>query len=481
VAPDGTYYIRIALLGQGRTIELTKKPLTVKTLPPRPFINRISPSLIPYGDQRVTIRYGGNEHQPATVLLYRTDLPGRPRLQDSFGIVPTAPARWNGLVNGRPAPAGIYLVGLRVTDAACNTGRFPITLPPTPGTTAHAGLTVRYLAAQPPLDPVPAGSRATVYVDARQHPFRWTLWRVGVRKPIVSGSAGAGGYAVHVRLPRRDGPGLYKFAVHSGQYATQVPVEARAATGRHRVLVVLPSLTWEGENPRDQNGDGLPDTLFTGGPIQLHWPLLNGLPAGFSDEEGLVAYLDKQHLSYDLTSDVGLIKGVSTFTGHEAVVFAGSERWVPSDVLNGLRSYVLRGGHVLSLGIDSLRRSVTIRGDEARDPGTPTNADALGARPGPVSGQRGALILVIRDGLGIFSSTSGAFPGFRAWQPFAGIAAPGKVASEAGVSPASPSIVGYRLGKGVVVDVGLLSFGSSLAHNVDAKELVTRLWRLLGG
>jgi hypothetical protein len=30
-----------------------------------------------------------------------------------------------------------------------------------------------------------------------------------------------------------------------------------------------------------------------------------------------------------------------------------------------------------------------------------------------------------------------------------------------------------------VVDVGLVGFGSSLAHNVDAKELIQTLWGLL--
>ena len=57
-----------------------------------------------------------------------------------------------------------------MTDAACNTGRYPIVMPPPPGTT-HTGVTVRYLAAEPPLRPVAAGSSATVYVDARHQPL----------------------------------------------------------------------------------------------------------------------------------------------------------------------------------------------------------------------------------------------------------------------------------------------------------------------
>src|SRR2546423_14994366 len=94
---------------------------------------------------------------------------------------------WAGLTNRRPPPAGVYLVGLDVTDAACNTGHFPATLPPPPGSTPGAGVTVRYLAAQPPLDPVSAGSKAAVYVDSRQRPYGWSLSGQGAKKPLSSG------------------------------------------------------------------------------------------------------------------------------------------------------------------------------------------------------------------------------------------------------------------------------------------------------
>lgn len=480
VAPDGKYYIRIALLGQGRTVELTKTPVTVKTIPPRPVVTSVSPSLMPDGTTPVTIHYRGNEHRPATVLLYRTDVPGRLRLVDSFGIVPTKPATWNGLIDGRPAPAGIYLVGLSVTDAACNTGRFPITIPPAPGTTRHAGVTVRYVAAQPPLDPVPAGSRALVYVDARNHAYRWALRRAGVKKPAVTGSQSAGDYALHVRLPRSGGPGLYKLAIRSGAYRTVVPVVASAESGRRSVLVVLPALTWQGFNPSDDNGDGLPDTLPAGAPIKLARPFLYGLPPGFGDEEGFLTDLDKGHLSYDLTTDLALINGTSTFSGHAAVALAGSEVWLPESIRAGLRTYVEGGGHVISLGTDSLRRGVTVAGGQASDPTPPAAIDALGARPGPIQSRNQQLILVIHDGLRIFTTTSGAFPGYSTYQPIVGVTAPGQIASDAGTSASSAAIVGYRLGKGVVVDVGLVGFGSSLAHNVDAKEFVSRLWSVLG-
>src|SRR5207302_3360612 len=131
IVPDGTYYFRIALLHQGRTIELTKTPVVVKTAPPHPVVRSVSPALIPQGGAPVEIRYRGNESRGGTVQIYRTDLAHGPRMVKTFGLPWTGSiAKWYGTINRAPAPAGVYLVGVNVTDKACNTGRFPATIPP---------------------------------------------------------------------------------------------------------------------------------------------------------------------------------------------------------------------------------------------------------------------------------------------------------------------------------------------------------------
>jgi hypothetical protein len=491
VAPDGTYHLRIALLHQGRTVELTK-PVVVETVPPHPVLTSVTPSLIPAGGAPVKIQYRGNEHRGGTIRIYRTDLPGGPRLVTSF-VTPRngSSSTWDGLIRGRPAPAGTYLVGLDVTDKACNTGRFPAAIPPAPGSTAHAGLTVRNLAAQPPLEPVPAGSHALIYVDSRHRQYTWTLRRVGARRIVAHGAAG--GFALRVRIPA-GGAGLYELSLRSGQHRTAVPlVESAARPGQSghparpgqsghpaRVLVVLPALTWQGQNAVDDDGDGMPNTLDAGLPIELARPLANGLPTGFSDEAAFLAYLDRSHLTYDLTTDLALIRGTGpSLAGHGAVVLAGSERWLPASLGSALHAYVQAGGHLVSLGIDSMLRGVTIQGTQALDPTVANSADPLGAHPGTIVTRSTDLITVIRDGLGIFSGTSGAFPGYKSFQPFS-VPAPAQIASWAGISDTTPSIVGYKLGRGIVVNVGLVGFGSSLARNVDAQELVNRLWQVLG-
>ena len=51
VAPDGAYYIKVALIHQGRSVPISNntgpEPVTVETVPPRPRVTRVSPSLIP--------------------------------------------------------------------------------------------------------------------------------------------------------------------------------------------------------------------------------------------------------------------------------------------------------------------------------------------------------------------------------------------------------------------------------------------------
>ncbi len=482
VAPDGTYYIRVALRHQNRTVEISNssgpEPIKVKTTPPHPVVTDVSPSLIPFDHTPVTIKYKNTEGRVATVVLYRTDLPGDPIAKRFRAGVRVA--SWDGLIGKRPAPAGTYLVGLDVTDAACNTGKFPPLMPPVPGSTVHAGVTVRYLAAQPPLTPVPAGSTAIVYVDARGQPYRWTLWRVGARRP--SGHGGQRGYQLRVKLPRAQGPGLYRLMISSGAHRTAVPLLASYRGVHHppRVLVVLPALTWQGRNPVDDSPqDGLPNTLDAGGPIELSRVLADGLPAGLADEAAFLAYLDRAGLPYDLTTDIALIDGAGpSLAGHTGVVLAGTERWIPASFGAQLRSYVQTGGHVLSLGIGSLLRAVKLAGSSAFAPTAPARTDVLAAAPGAVVTHNADLITVIVDRLRIFSATSGAFQGYRSFQPIR-VMAPGSVLSAAGTASSTTPIVGYGLGRGVVVDVGLVGFGSSLAHNVDAKELVSRVWTLL--
>jgi hypothetical protein len=109
-------------------------------------------------------------------------------------------------------------------------------------------------------------------------------------------------------------------------------------------------------------------------------------------------------------------------------------------------------------------------------PPAPISPDPFGAGHGPVSTTAGELITAQSDPLHIFSPAM-ALTGFHSFQT---INPPnGVVASTAGVAAAAPTIVGFRVGKGRVVQIGLPGFASSLARNIASQQLMGRLWTLL--
>jgi hypothetical protein len=490
LAPGGTYHFQVALSEQGRHVDLTQYPIVIDNVPPRLSVTSVSPSRLPApGGVPATVHFTGSNGRGGLLMIYRTDLAGPPQWVDSRRIPFSRPDRqhgytktWNGLIHGSPAPAGTYVMALKVTSRACVTGTFPVHLPPQAGTTPHAGVTVSYLAAEPPLDPVPAGSAAVVGVESSHHLYHWALFRVGQRKAIRGGSGTS--TSLQVRLPGRSA-GLYELTIRAGGSQTAVPLVARAPASNHRTLVVLPALSWQGLNQVDDNGDGFPETLTSGGPIVLNRPLANGLPPAFGGEAALLAYLDRARMPYELTTDIGLVDGSGpTLAGHSGVVFAGPEVWLPAALAPALRTYVQQGGRVLSLGAGSLQRTATVKdtpaGPQALNPSSAAATDVLGGRPGAqVSGNTHPIVVTGPDQLGIFNGTSGVFAGFGSFQPIPSVAAPAKIVSAAGTSSQTPSIVGYRLGSGTVVDIGLPAFSASLAHNVDTRELLRRLWTIL--
>jgi len=137
VAPDGTYYIRVALIHQGRSVLISNnagaEPVTVDTVPPRPQITAVTPTLIPKSRRTgATIRYTGTRSLSGRILIYRTGLAGGQRLVKSFASRRGSSSVWDGTIRGAPAPRGAYLVGLKVTDKACNTGAarpLPLSVP----------------------------------------------------------------------------------------------------------------------------------------------------------------------------------------------------------------------------------------------------------------------------------------------------------------------------------------------------------------
>jgi hypothetical protein len=288
--------------------------------------------------------------------------------------------------------------------------------------------------------------------------------------------------------------------LRAGRHATAVPVSVQSEE-RARMLVVLPAITWVGADEVDQDADGVPNTLEAGTPV--NWPrvVAGGLPEDLTERVApLLVHLDRAHIRYDLTTDLDLALSRSPrATDRTGVLLAGSERWVTRPYARRLRRYVLDGGRVASFGTESLRRGVTIlRNDEDTGgrlvrPTQPTFDDPFGARFAEV--RRGAAPATLTPLGGdpaneLLTGFDGVLAGFHAFEETEPPAEDERVLVALGeetapeleetgvpdeVPPAArPAFTSTRLGKGVVIRVGLPEWAqrlgdaqvAQLTHNI---------------
>ena len=272
-------------------------------------------------------------------------------------------------------------------DKAGNWGVTPAPLEPG-AARGRPGITVRGIAAQPPLRPVTAGRRVEFLVDARGASYRWRVRRVGDSAVRKRGSASSPHLAF--RAPEGDS-GVYLLELRSGRWHTTVPFLVQAER-RSSVLVVVPTISWLGTDKVDDPPfDGFPNSLGSGGTVR--WPRVfvgeDGLPAGFaSDVAPLLVFLDRRRIRYDLTSDIDLdLTRNPRASDRDGVLLVGSPRWVTRSLARRLRRYVTEGGNLAVIGADSLRRGVRLRVRESEDAGQllrgtqPAAADPFGGRP----------------------------------------------------------------------------------------------------
>jgi FlgD Ig-like domain len=480
VAPDGEYHIRIGLRHQGRTVTSPRK-LFLDTTPPRPVVRYVSPDVITPGAggrrSKASLRYTGPTRRP-TLLVYRTDL-GNPRLvARRAGRTGSSTLRWDGRTGldrpGRAAPAGSYLMAVQVRDVAGNIG--PAKLPPTRDTVkGHPGVEVRYLAAVSPGSATQGGGAARFSVLAAGRRYRWSVRRRGSSKSLRKGSSTAA--ALRIRVPRSlAGLALLDLRVGPHRYTVPFAVQPRK---HRRVLVVLPTFTWQALNPVEQDGDGFPDLLPLDPAVGLRRPLSgDGLPRGFGETASVLGYLDGARLRYDLeTDETFLHAGTAALRRYSGVLFAGPERFAPATVTRLLRSYAGNGGGVAWAGTGGFAREVTLGGSKLSGGRPAGSAAALGERVRLEGGSHS--IVVLGDTIDFFSGVSGDLGPYNALEPSLRLPARTRLLASAGAEPRRPAVVVYRTGRGFVARLGVSGFGHSLATSADAGRIMRRLWTLL--
>jgi N,N-dimethylformamidase beta subunit-like protein/flagellar hook capping protein FlgD len=500
VPADGTYYVRVTLRRQGRAATGVRG-VELVTEPPRPRLLSVSPSWVSaHRPAPVTITYTGPSVVRPIYGIWRTDRRPARRVATLIGDRQTHSIRWDGRVGGRPAPPGRYAVSVTVQNRALIAGSDPARLPPARGETrSKTGFTIGGVTAAAPLEPVRAGAVASFDVYGGGARASWRLDRPGASRPLARGrsdlltvparrpgpsgapSAVAGPRRrLTLRIPRRARTGLHVLTVAAGGRPSRVPVLVRGQRAGP-VLVVVPSIGWQGANPIDDDSDGFADTLYDARTIPLGRPFAGGVPpAGMRAEVApLLRFLDGAGIRYELTTDLALARDRGPrLAGHPGVALAGDEPWVTPGTAAELRGYVQAGGRVASFGADSLRRRVSVTPLALTGPTPAARVNALGEASSLTSGPPASLA-ASADTLGLFAGTDGVVGPFTSFDQSLQLPSGSRALTAAGREPGRASLVVYRLGRGLVMRLGTPQWSRALESDPDVATVTRKTWALL--
>jgi len=497
VVPDGIYQVRVTLRREGRAV-FPSGVINVDDTPPRPRVVSIGPTTgVAAPEYLPNNRDGGVQIKVVAagvdrnLLIFRTDV--RPfKLVRTLSLGATGNERdWDGTdAAGQQVPDGTYVVAVQARDHAGNLG----TTPPLDGSgrpafsygthfAGRGGVTVRHIAVQPPFIPPKAGTLMHALVDARGRPYRWSIRRLG-EPGVIRGSGRKTKFALNIHAPRGSS-GVYLLSAHRAGHTTTVPVPVQGR-GHQPVLVVLPYITWQGRNPVDDDGDGMPNMLDLGIGVRGARPFAgNGLPAGFLHFEApTISWLDHTQRRYDITTDLALALGQGPkLAGHSGVLIPGDARWITRRLGTQLRGFVRDGGVIASLGTASLARRVFISPHgRLYAPTPPAATDLFGAQLRPL--QHGTVTLQsFTDDLQLFAETNGTFGPFGSYEETRRVGREADLASDAVIASGGtlgrPVIVAVDFGKGKVIRTGLPEFPDRLSGGGQVQTLMQRIWTLL--
>jgi hypothetical protein len=164
-------------------------------------------------------------------------------------------------------------------------------------------------------------------------------------------------------------------------------VVSPARLGTSRVAVVVPTLTWQVYNFRDDDGDGLADSWYAGkrlDTVRLGRPHLDrGVPYGFRFHLGFLKWLHWTGRSADFLSqwDLERVEAPETLRrAYDLVIFAGHHEYVTTAEYDLVEGYRDLGGNLMFLSANNYfwrverRGDVLVKDERWRDTGRPEAA-----------------------------------------------------------------------------------------------------------
>jgi hypothetical protein len=167
--------------------------------------------------------------------------------------------------------------------------------------------------------------------------------------------------------------GLYfaKLTSPNGEVGYAPFVVRPAALGEHRVAVVLPTMTWQAYNFRDDDGDGWGDTWYAGPPnrtVRLGRAFLNrGVPPHYAKYDlGFLHWLAWEDKHVDFIADVDLERiadGQGLANRYDLIVFPGHTEYVTQHMRDVIQRYRDLGGNLMFLSSNNFFWKVTAAGN----------------------------------------------------------------------------------------------------------------------
>jgi hypothetical protein len=130
--------------------------------------------------------------------------------------------------------------------------------------------------------------------------------------------------------------------------------------GEHPVAVVMPTLTWQAYNLRDDNGDGAGDSWYANWnhhTVRLGRPFLNrGVPYNFRRYDlRFIHWLSATGREVDFLTDADLdrVSGTQLARAYRLVVFPGHHEYVTTHEYDAVQRYRDFGGHLAFLSANN--------------------------------------------------------------------------------------------------------------------------------